>query len=122
MKNKNDSISFAKIPNTVLHDKRLSLRAKGIFAYMESKPNDWNFSHKRIAIENNDGKKSVLSAMKELEKFGYLERTKFKNEKGFWVWEHKLFSASPDTLLGHTVNPDTLSTAHRQRGCRERVH
>jgi hypothetical protein len=54
----------------------LSLKAKGLYSYMRSKPNGWDFSAKRIAEENKDGRGAILAAMKELEDSGYLQRTK----------------------------------------------
>ena len=53
-------------------DDRLSLKAKGIWAYMKSKPANWDFSAKRIAMDNKDETKSVQRGMKELEKCAHL--------------------------------------------------
>jgi len=71
-----EDVGFAQIKNEVLTDANLSLKAKGLFAYLYSKPNDWDFSGDRMADENLDGRKSIYSALKELEQSGYLTRTK----------------------------------------------
>jgi len=60
-------------------DDRLSLKAKGIWAYMKSKPSNWDFSAKRIATESKDETKSVQRGMKELEECGYLSKKKLGN-------------------------------------------
>ena len=60
-------------------DDRLSLKAKGIWAYMKSKPGNWDFSAKRIAMESRDETKSVQRGMKELEECGYLSKQKLSN-------------------------------------------
>jgi len=71
-----ESVDFTQIKNEVLQDKKLSLKAKGLFAYMYSKPDDWDFSGDRIAKENADGRKSIYVALKELESLNYLDRIK----------------------------------------------
>tara|TARA_R100000654_G_C2659611_1_gene124501 strand:- start:379 stop:690 length:312 start_codon:yes stop_codon:yes gene_type:complete len=60
-------------------DDRLSLKAKGIWAYMKSKPATWDFSAKRIAMESRDETKSVQRGMRELEGYGYLSKRKLGN-------------------------------------------
>lgn len=70
------SVGFTQVANQVLCDKNLSAKAKWIYAYLYSKPDDWQFAYNRIASEFSDGEKSILSGLKELEKFWYLERKK----------------------------------------------
>lgn len=70
---------FAQIKNEVLQDKNLSLRAKGLFAYLYSKPNHWDFSGDRIAKETNEGRRVIYNALKDLEKMGYLRRKRINN-------------------------------------------
>ena len=65
---------FAQIKNEVLNDEELSLKAKGLFAYIYSKPNDWDFSAERITLDSKDEIKAVRSAIKELEDNEYLTR------------------------------------------------
>lgn len=72
------------IPNTgVFLDHRMrkikgiSLKAIGLYAYIASCSDDWNFSIRGIAgTELKDGHDSIRSAVKELEDLGLLERRK----------------------------------------------
>jgi hypothetical protein len=64
---------------TIWHDERLSMKAKGLFGYMNTKPSTYDFACKRIANDMRDAVKSVVSAMKELENLGYLNRLKLGN-------------------------------------------
>lgn len=73
------SVWFTQVANKVLYDKRLSAKAKWIYAYLYSKPDNWQFAYNRIAHEFSDGEKSILSGLKELEFFWYLERKKQGN-------------------------------------------
>ena len=70
---------FAQIANDLLNDKRLSWKAKGIYAYIYSKPDDWDFSAKRMADDVIDGRDGTLSGIKELEDAGYITRKKLPN-------------------------------------------
>lgn len=73
-------------------EKRMSLKAKGLLSLMLSLPDDWNYSISGLVKLSKDGKDSVMSALAELEKFGYLSRSKVINEKGqFSGMEYNIF-------------------------------
>lgn len=73
--------NFTQVSNTVLNDKYLSFKAKGVYAYLYSKPDGWDFSGERICKDSKDGRKAVYSALKELEHAGYLQRKKDSSGK-----------------------------------------
>lgn len=62
--------------NSVLNNPKLSLRAKGLFAYIYGKPPGWEFAAWRIAKENLEGRDAIKTTLIELEKAGYLTRKK----------------------------------------------
>jgi len=82
---------YGIIPNSVLSNKELSFKAKGIYAYIQSKPENWDFAVSRIAYDSKDGRDGISSGIKELEDVWYLTRKKFKNEKGQWDIEYTLY-------------------------------
>lgn len=65
-------------PNNLLNDESISLKAKGLFVFIQSKPDGWKFSIERIAKQNKDGEKSIRAGIRELEKYGYLQRNPIK--------------------------------------------
>ena len=73
---------YCTINNTVLRDKRISLKAKGLLVTMLSLPEDWDYSIEGLATILKEGKDAVRSAIQELEKFGYVERIKDRAENG----------------------------------------
>ena len=75
------NVPFAQVPNELLCDKNISLKAKGLWAYIQSKPNDYEFSSERIVEETKDGVDSVKSALVELETAGYLIRDRLQSGK-----------------------------------------
>lgn len=76
MKIQKFDVPFAQIPNPLLCDPAVSLGAKGLWAYIQSKPESYDFSAERIADETKDGVDSVKSKLSELEETGYLVRTR----------------------------------------------
>jgi hypothetical protein len=73
-------------------EKKMSLKAKGLLSLMLSLPDDWNYSVSGLVKLSKDGKDSVMSALGELEKFGYLTRERVVDEKGrFAGIEYNIF-------------------------------
>lgn len=89
---KKEKIPFTQVANEVLNDTNLSFKAKGLYAYLYSKPEGWDFESGRIAKEAHDGRDGVRSGLKELENAGYLRR--YKTPVGRMVY---LLVANPMT-------------------------
>ena len=87
---------FGAVPNDLLNDPEISFKAKGLYAYLNSKPDNWDFSVEGIASQVKDGVDSVRTGIHELEKSGYLKRVKHQNEKGFWDVDYMLFECPVD--------------------------
>jgi hypothetical protein len=83
--------NYATIPNNFLNRNDISLKAKGLFAYLQSKPNDWQFSKERIALQLKEGITSLKAAFSELKKAGYLKTVPQKNSEGKFIgWDYIL--------------------------------
>jgi hypothetical protein len=72
---------FGIIPNALLNNPNISWNAKGLFGYIQSKPDNWDFAVERIQKDTKDGSTATNSGLRELENAGYLQRHKFKNNK-----------------------------------------
>lgn len=73
---------FTIMSNTHFKERGMSLKAKGLLSLMLSLPDDWNYNIKGLCALSKDGKDSVMSALAELEQFGYLSRTREIDSKG----------------------------------------
>lgn len=73
---------FTVIDNLVLNDELLSWKAKGLFCYLWSQADEWNFYVKEVAKHSKGGKDQVTTGLEELEKAGYLLRNRQRNELG----------------------------------------
>ena len=78
----NKTKNYTVLSNYHFKEKGMSLKAKGLLSLMLSLPDDWNYSISGLVKLSKDGKDSVMSALSELEKFGYLHREQVVNSKG----------------------------------------
>lgn len=119
------SSNFTVMSNYHFKEKKMSLKAKGLLSLMLSLPNDWNYSVAGLVTLSKDGKDSVMSALAELEKFGYLTRSQLVNEKGqFSGVEYHIYeqpqsekpvaenanTENANTEKSHAENPAQLNT------------
>ena len=74
---------FTVVDNYALRDDNLSLKACGLLVTMLSLPDNWQFSENGLcSIFKKDGQASIRSGLKELEEFGYLVRTRTRDNLG----------------------------------------
>ena len=82
---------YIKVPTSILVDKTLSLKAKGLYALILSFPSSWTCSIQYLVEEAKESKHCIRSAIQELEIHGYLERRQLLDEHGcFWGMEYEL--------------------------------
>lgn len=82
---KGDGIKFVQINHDVLYNRELSLKAKGLYAFMYSKPDNWNFTIRSLAGQLKEAKNSIASILNELKKFGLIEYHRHANGTGTYV-------------------------------------
>ena len=74
--------NYTTMCNYHLRDNTISFKAKGILSMFLSLPKNWNYSVSGLAAISKEGKDGILSGLKELEAAGYLERHRYRNERG----------------------------------------
>jgi len=69
---------YAKISNKLLQNNKLSLKARGIMAYILSLPDTWEIclEHLYGNASEHDGRTAITGALKELREFGYMHLEK----------------------------------------------
>lgn len=104
----NKQSNFTMVSNHVLRNTNLSLKAKGLYAYMWSLPEDWDYSVSGLTKVLKEGRDAINEALKELEREGYLVRTILRSGGKFSDMDYMLNETpSPFTGFPHTVNPLT---------------
>lgn len=73
--------NFTIVDISLLSNKELSWKAKGLLIFMLSRPDDWEFTVRGLSYFGMDGIESVSSGIEELETKGYLVRKRIR-EKG----------------------------------------
>lgn len=81
-------IPFTQVANVVLNDPKLSLKAKGLFTYLYSKPPAWNYSLHRMVRDMKEGKRAIMMALRELEGTGYLLRSRLYGGRMEYLMRH----------------------------------
>lgn len=80
--NKQSKGYFTITNNQLIRDDRLSWKARGIFTYLWSMSDGWDFKASEVAKHASDGKDSLNSGLKELEEYGYLSRQQKRDDNG----------------------------------------
>lgn len=116
------SKNYTVVNNHIITDNRLSWKAKGIWLYAFSRPDDWTFYMNDLIKQSTDGKEAVQSGLKELIDSGYLIRKMVHNKNGQIAYEWVFHETPqeikeilpqggfPPTVETPTVNPPLLST------------
>lgn len=102
-KNKNYTI----IANYALNDPNLSLKAKGLWTVIMSKPDEWNINSRGLASELKEGREAIMSALNELEEHGYLQRGKPRKKNGQYYQTENVLYEFPWSENPTTENPTT---------------
>ena len=111
-KNKN----YTTISNHHLQDRKLSLKAKGLLTLILSLPPEWDMTLKGLVSLSGDGVDSVRSGIQELEKAGYLRRSRSRNNLGqllcteYTIYEH----AVTENVASETEIDDNLNIIYSE--------
>lgn len=103
---------YARIPNRILNETKLSWKAKGILAYCMSKPEGWEIRVTDLINKSSDGESSVRSALHELQDNGYCQGTQLKNSDGSIGGYHYDFADYPFFKTPHVENPHVENHKH----------
>jgi len=117
---------YTVMSNHHLRNKELTLKAKGLLSQMLSLPEDWDYTLAGLSHINREKIDAIREAVKELEKAGYIVRSRERDEKGrlrgadYVIYEQpqpknpdtpQPDMASPDTENPDMVKPDTEKPA-----------
>lgn len=109
---------FTMLQNTMLRDKTLSLKAKGLLSVMLSYPDDWTYYMEHLIGQSTDGREAHQNAMKELLAAGYVRRTPAKNlETGkLSGWEYLVSDEKLPAETGKTDGRESRQTGNLPDG------
>ena len=96
--------NFVMMDKSFLEDIRLSYKAKGILAYLLSKPDNWKVIVGNLVNYSTDGKASVYAGLKELKECGYYEKIPIRNKQGTRItrWESTVYEVPVSLPVSYT--------------------
>ena len=74
--------NFTVVSNDILMNNFMSMKATCLLMKMLGKPDNWDYTINGMKTFCVEGRDAIRSALKELEKFGYLERRKVRDSRG----------------------------------------
>lgn len=97
---------YAIISNVPLNDERLSWEARGLLAWLLSKPDDWEVNLGAIKRYGLAGRDKVTRMFSELSNVGYLVRIKIRRDDGRFGWDSVVYE---EPVNQHGKTGDGLS-------------
>ena len=73
---------YTVMSNHHLRNHTLSLKAKGLLSQMLSLPDDWDYTLQGLAQINKESVDAIREAVRELERAGYIKRSRERDERG----------------------------------------
>ena len=73
---------YTVMSNHHLRNKELTLKAKGLLSQMLSLPEDWDYTLAGLSLINREQIDAIREAVRELERAGYIVRSRERDEKG----------------------------------------
>lgn len=107
---------YCYMANEFLRDSRLSWKAKGIIAYVQMLPDDWVLNMRDLTNRATDGRDSLYSGIKELEKYGYCAKVMQRNPDGtiagyaYEICDKSVFQPQPENPVTDVPQPENPCT------------
>lgn len=102
--------NFTVVSNDILMNNYMSMKATCLLMKMLGKPDNWDYTINGMKTFCVEGRDAIRSALKELEKFGFLERRKVRDSRGrytdieYIIYEEPI-SRSPRSAHPESENP-----------------
>ena len=106
---------FTTVDNVVLNDTSLSWKAKGLFVYLWSQSDEWDFYETEVVKHSTDKLGSLKSGLKELEHQGYLKRQILRDDKGKFKGNEWVLSDNPmfkNPISDNPMSEKSMSENH----------
>ena len=95
---------YTVMSNHHLRNHTLSLKAKGLLSQMLSLPEDWDYTLQGLAQINKESIDAIREAVRELERAGYIKRSRERDERGclrgtvYTIYEQPHAEPTPENL------------------------
>lgn len=114
-----DEVPFSMVARELLNDPSISLKAKGVYAFMYGKPKNWNFTIKSMKSQLKEGYRGISTALLELKEKGWVTYT--KNADGTGVYYLHVKPKTQNATLDQSQNRVSASCANSIMLKRDRI-
>ena len=93
--------NFVMMDKGFLENSGLSWKAKGMLAYLLSKPDNWKVIVKDLVSHSTDGKSAIYSGLNELKELGHYQKIAVRDESGRRIshWEGTISEVPMESLV-----------------------
>lgn len=105
---------FTILDNEPINDDQLSFRALGLLTFLLSKPDGWRVNALDLSKgEGREGREALRTALAELQKRGYMVRTRYQDDRGWWITETTVYdTAQPVNSEQNPCSEGPAKTCH----------
>lgn len=104
------------IPRSLIEDERLSLQARWFAIWLASRSPDWEIRASVLPRLLKDttrrnghlGRDTTKRLLRELQRCGYLVRSRTRTPTGRWCWQSAFRSVADPTIAGFTVDGSSV--------------
>ena len=98
-------VNFSMVSNSIIRDKDISLKAKGLYALIQSyiTMDDFTLYKSFLMSRCSEGERAFDSAWKELKETGYLKMYKIREGARTFIYEYELLDEPEKPQDGHSV-------------------
>ena len=105
------SKGYTAVSNEIIVDPNISMKAKAVYCYLQSRPDNWEFYTKEIVKNFKESKDCITSALKELETNHYLKRIAKRDNGKFSNFDYYIFNSKEEyDKFTETENTDSVKT------------
>ena len=101
--------------NHHLRNKELTLKAKGLLSQMLSLPEDWDYTLAGLSYINREKIDAIREAVRELERTGYIQRSRERDKKGRLRGADYIIYEQPPNLDLPTLENPTLENPTQEK-------
>ena len=116
---------YTVMSNHHLRNHALSLKAKGLLSQMLSLPDDWDYTLQGLAQINKESIDAIREAVRELERAGYIKRSRERDERGclrgtvYTIYEQPRTEPTPEDPAQVKPALDMQSIPYGGNDCKE---
>ena len=112
---------FTIIPNGLINNKELTDRARFVFVYMASKPDDWTFYNRELSKSLKYSIKTLRKYIEELCCSGWITKYQQSRKNGLFTANTYILNSSPSENPPCALFVDTIKSRDDKKSLRKKV-